>query len=186
MQRIELGNRSPDTDIMRILCSFLIVLLHTVTYAAELGRMEKDTAHTINVLCRCALPIFIMISGRYMLSRDRSVRDVTIKSGKTLFMMLVTSFVYLCGEYIFFGFRLSNAEDAVSYLITEPIHLWYLYASVCLYIFTPIIRVFCKECFKEANGICNSSMLFSWLDIIYSSKRHKIRTFGNCNFKMSY
>lgn len=160
MQRIELGNRSPDTDIMRILCSFLIVLLHTVTYAAELGRMEKDTAHTINVLCRCALPVFIMISGRYMLSRDRSVREVTIKSGKTLFMMLVTSFVYLCGEYIFFGFRLRNAEDAVSYLLTEPIHLWYLYASVCLYIFTPIIRVFVKNASKRQMEFAIAVCLF--------------------------
>lgn len=148
----------PDTDIMRILCSFLVVLLHTVTYSSGIGRMDEKTAHIINVLCRGSLPVFIMVSGRYMLDKDRTFSQVIRKSVRTLCIMLAASLVYLCFGCVFCGFRPQGIAQIAEYLLTEPVHLWYMYTAVCLYIFTPFIRVFIKNaserCIRAAIAVC--------------------------------
>lgn len=130
------GNcRDMDTDLMRVIAAFFVVLLH-------LSGLHTPVSVIYNAVSRFSVPVFVMISGYYMLDHKRDVFVPWKKCGKFLAQMVVWSAGYflfglLCGTQSFDG----NGA-LVTWLLTEPVHLWYVYALVGLYLLTPMLRVF--------------------------------------------
>ncbi len=141
--------RDIDTQIMRILAAFFVVMAH-------LSVSEGFFNVPANIFSRFSVPLFILISGYYMLSRYRSVKEIALKSGKLFSLMLIWSAISLVyslkTQTGYLGIELPmdvNIGTVVTYLLTEPFHLWYIYAAIGLYMFTPILYVFCKNASKE-------------------------------------
>ena len=143
------ARRDADADIMRIICSFCVVLLHTVAYCGSAGLMEISESRIINVFCRFGVPVFVFISGRYMLSQERELNYYLIKAARILLIMCLTAAVYAYYEYKSGEAELCTAAEIVEYIFTSPIHLWYLYTTAALYILTPVIGSFVKNAGKN-------------------------------------
>lgn len=126
--------RDADTDCMRLFAAFFVVLIHCSDTATLSGIVW-------NGLARFSVPVFVLISGYYLLPREQSIRALAKKSGLVLLTAVVWSAVYLVNEVLFQGSAYAPAE-ACSYLLTQPVHLWYLYALVGLYCFTPLLGIF--------------------------------------------
>lgn len=138
-----------DTDIMRIICSYFVVLLHTVTCNKMITTLPQYISETINILCRFSIPIFIMISGRYMLEQNTRITSVLKRSLKMFGIMVCVSLFYMINDYIRYDYVIFDITDIVVYLLTSPIHLWYMYTTIVLYIFTPVLSVFAKNATKQ-------------------------------------
>lgn len=133
-----------ETDVLRLAASFAVVLLHAA--AARMSALEPMAPGAwvpclVNALCRFGVPVFVMISGRYMLSGACGIRRAVRKAIRCLGTLLLWGALYL-GYDLLGGWRPAGAGEAVGRLLTEPVHLWYFYAAAGLYLLAPILSVF--------------------------------------------
>lgn len=155
-----------DTNIMRIVAAFFVVLLHSVG--------ESDGANlVISCICRFSVPVFVLISGRYLLHGERKLGYFLRKS--LHFLLLI-----LCWSAIFYIYhRIIGTLPDVSlpvYLLTQPIHLWYLWMIACLYLLTPILSVFVNSAKKEIfiYALVITALLGSPLTVMLRSGRFEL------------
>ena len=142
-------SRHPQTDALRLLSSFAVVLLHVA--ARRMSALPVDGAWLpclVNSLCRFAVPIFVMVSGRYMLAEACPTRRGLQKAGRMLLTMLGWAALYLLYA-LARGWRPAGAGEVVYRLLTEPVHLWYFYAAAALYLFTPVLAVFTRSASRQ-------------------------------------
>lgn len=71
-------------DLIRILAILMVLFNHTRTFGYELCTVAVDPfsywiSLTEAVLCKCGVPLFMMVSGALLLDRHESVRDVMKK-----------------------------------------------------------------------------------------------------------
>lgn len=134
-----------DTDIMRILAAFGVVLIHASSYC---------TAGVLyNAFARFSVPISVIISGYYVLEKSESIGKTLLRAVKLYAMMLVWAAVYLAYDLLT-GLKLSGLKEALQRLLTQPVHLWYVYASCALYTLTPVLRVIHKKAEKSEYRYC--------------------------------
>lgn len=124
-----------DADLMRVAAAFFVVMIHA-------SGTRTLAAVSYNALARFSVPVFIMLSGWYMLARPIDGKRLARKIGTLLALSLAWSAVFyvydlLCGARSWEGPRALAA-----YLLTQPFHLWYLWALIALYLFTPLFSVF--------------------------------------------
>lgn len=123
-----------DTEIMRILAALFVVMIHVSGTASF-------SAIFYNSIARFSVPVFVLISGYYMLARESSGWQLARKSLRLFLLMLVWSSFYYIYDLLFNGKTFSGVGDLFTYLLTEPVHLWYLYAAILLYLFTPLLHI---------------------------------------------
>ena len=94
----------------------------------------------LNAMFRFSVPVFVIISGYLLLSRPFS--NVC---GKVL--LLAVKMVLCSGAYLLYSLWEGNGmpEQPIIYLLTAPIHLWYLYATMGLYLLTPALLPFVRS-----------------------------------------
>lgn len=124
-----------DTDFMRIAASFFVVLLHACSEGSEAVLIA-------NCICRFSVPVFVLISGRYLLHGGKSPSVFLKKSLRFIGLMLLWSAIY----YSYFSLTGRAPEKSfLVYLLTEPMQLWYFYMIACLYLLSPILSVFTES-----------------------------------------
>lgn len=133
---------NPATDLMRIIAAFFVIMIHS-------SGIGSPIAIILNSLSRFSVPVFVIISGYYMLDRNIGIRRLFQKSIHLFVIMLLWSGIYfiydcLCGFYVF-----TDIPNLLTYLLTQPLHLWYIYASIALYLLTPILYVFCRNASRK-------------------------------------
>ena len=130
--------RDPDADLMRIAASFAVIVLHISDLSSPWGII-------CNAAARFSVPVFVLISGYYLLLRDAPVKEMARRAGHTLAMALLWSAAYFAAELLHGARRCEGLNGFLRYLVTEPVHLWYLWAVAGLYLLTPMLSVFCKN-----------------------------------------
>lgn len=120
-------------DRLRLLACFGVVMLHS-SHGAGIGDLA------LNAIFRFSVPVFVIISGYFLLTNRPSGIGNKIL---LLFLKMV-----LCSA-IFLIYSLSKGgampQQPVKYLLSEPIHLWYLYATMGLYLLTPALVPFVRS-----------------------------------------
>ena len=127
-----------DADLMRVICAFFVCMSHgsgTRTFAAV----------AYNCFSRFSVPVFVMLSGYYMLARPVPPRRLARRVLTLLGLIFAWSAIFygydlLCGVKAWEG-----CAVFAEYLLTQPIHLWYLWALLALYLFTPLYGVFSQN-----------------------------------------
>lgn len=127
-----------DTALMRVIASFFVVLIHS-------SGIQTVSQILCNSVSRFSVPVFVMVSGYYMLSHQPDTRKIVRKSIRLFVLMIAWSGFYYCYDVICNQRAPSGLIDLLQYLFTQPVHLWYLYAAITLYLFTPILYIFCKN-----------------------------------------
>lgn len=135
-------------DRLRLLGCFGVVLLHS-----SFGADAMDLL--LNAVFRFSVPVFVIISGYFMLAQPVPLPKLMKKTGRLFLQMLIWSGIYLIHHWAQTGILPKNI---ISYFLTEPVHLWYLYATMGLYLLTPALYPFVRSASREeyryALGFC--------------------------------
>lgn len=135
-------------DRLRLLACFGVVLLHCSS-----GKGIDDLA--VNALFRFSVPIFVLISGWFQLIGPVPVKRLAGKCCSLFSKLLLWSGLYLIFRRIFWD---QWPGDILTWLLTEPVHLWYLYAAIGLNLMTPALYPFVRNATKTeyhyALGLC--------------------------------
>lgn len=137
-------NREKNIDFLKVIACLFVVTLHvTVSYlvnSIESGGFNLFSSTIISVFTRISVPIFVMISGRYLIKNYTTKKDFYIKKlPRALVPLIFWNILYTLFRFIF------EPNLSISLLLKDilmggaSIHLWYLYLLVLLYILTPFI-----------------------------------------------
>jgi surface polysaccharide O-acyltransferase-like enzyme len=129
-------------DLIRVLAAFLVVLAH-VRYSGNGGGLAIIFYY---ILTRVAVPLFFIVSGFLLLSKNESYVDFFRKRALKVFIpFLIWSIIYLLwqGE----GLDQPFVEILKTYFVKilrgpRESHLWFFYELFGLYLFTPILRIY--------------------------------------------
>lgn len=138
-----------DFEIMRVIAIFLVVFNHTEhrgfsLYLVPGGSGVNNAASLfLAIVCKIAVPLFLMVSGGLLLQREEPI-SVVMK--KRVLRMAVTT-VLFSGILYFFWIRWGYAQEpgvfdfirrVWSEGISEP--YWYLYGYTALMLLLPLLR----------------------------------------------
>lgn len=123
-------SRNENIDALRVIAALGVVFIHAASSA------EILPFALINAITRFSVPVFFMISGYCMLTKEYAVKNILCKAVRLLLLMLGWSAVYCV---------ISRPENFIKELLLGPVHFWYFYAAVALYLITPLLSVFCRN-----------------------------------------
>ncbi|MDD3182850.1 MAG: acyltransferase family protein [Alphaproteobacteria bacterium] len=136
-------------DNSRILAIFIVILLHVsvgVAWPTEAGSLLWYYTTSTDILVRCCVPLFVMISGALLLdpNKQESLSDFYRKRFSKILLPLIVWSLF----YIVWGYYRENIQEefSVSYVVKrlasgKPYyHLWFMYMLMGLYAFTPVFR----------------------------------------------
>lgn len=152
MQTIKRSERLLYPDFLRIIAAFAVVFIHTISnfwFTTKPQNSEWLYLEIGDSLLRFSVPIFVMISGLFMLdpNRSKSLKDLYTKNIFRIF----TSYIFWSWIYVVFKFFFTETYDKYSGIALVKVwirnlayggdyHLWYLPMLLGLYIATPIFR----------------------------------------------
>jgi surface polysaccharide O-acyltransferase-like enzyme len=151
-----MNQRNYSIDLLRVIAAFGIVWLHVshgmVTAAAGMKVSSWWMATFADAMSRWCVPVFVMISGSLLLSKSSSGTLFSFyhrRVVKLLFPLVFWTAFYLGFKYCLCG-RLDGVKELKLVYEGQPYyHLWYLYMIICLYMVTPFIYYFVKNCSRQ-------------------------------------
>lgn len=159
MENKQLSERLVNYDLLRIIAAFLVVMLHlSVQYINKCPAsfdeyVQWQQAIKLSTLSRLGVPIFIMLSGAFLLREEKNISLIHIFKRyipKLILIYVFWSFFYSLAEQDFFesvsivGFSDSwsmvNWNKFWIYFAKGHYHMWYLYMLAGLYLLTPLLK----------------------------------------------
>ncbi len=134
----------PWVDFMRFSAAFLVVLAHIDVWGGGPQWAQK----IYYTLSRNSVPLFFLMSGYLLLSKEEDIWTFFRKrAAKILIPFLAWSILYdLYNSQAFAetGVTLDAIFKMFIRILRGPraAHLWFFYALIGLYLFTPILRLF--------------------------------------------
>lgn len=172
-------NRNYALDLLRVVACYLVIQQHASEfyYIGENGSVVTgDNTFWIGVitsLCRISVPLFVMISGYFLLP----MRDTTPLFFRKRFTRVLYPFLAWCVIYaVYFVFSKGDTLEQMALNILQiPInfgtqvgHLWYIYMLIGLYLLIPIISPWLKSASKkELQGYLILWLITSFLPYIH-------------------
>jgi surface polysaccharide O-acyltransferase-like enzyme len=140
--------RQTELDILRFLATLAVIMIHTGRnpYIASISD-STVMGRSIAPLVWC-VPVFVMISGRFFLepTRDISIGKLLTKYiPRLVFAFVIWSAVYTAYDVWDGTYSNLNIFGILTQYIAGPVHFWYLYMTVGLYLLTPILRKVAKD-----------------------------------------
>ena len=126
-----------DTDLMRIIASFFVVLIHAST--------SEGMGLVYNALARFSVPVFVLISWYYLLRRPTAGYRIARRIGYLVGIHVLWSVLYYVFYRLMGDLPRSEVGGVIRYLLTQPTHLWYLYALAGLWLLLPPLRSFARH-----------------------------------------
>lgn len=138
-------------DFLRIISAFAVIVIHCVGVLwNKIPVLSKSwvALTLIDSLFRFAVPVFVMVSGMFMLSpsKKHGIKELFLKR----ILRIITSFAFWSIIYIFCNQILMFISDKSSFkldffsvfksFIVGEYHLWFLYMIAGLYIVTPLLQ----------------------------------------------
>ncbi|MGM9607398.1 MAG: acyltransferase [Oscillospiraceae bacterium] len=141
-------------DLLRILATIAVVVLHISAGWLDqttVGSTSWTVMCTYDALVRWCVPMFVMLSGAFLLDPKKSVnlRDIFFKYIlRILVALLVWGTLYALVDYGHSGwhFTWAGIKSALNHVLWADTHyhLWFLYMMIGLYLVTPILRAFVR------------------------------------------
>ncbi len=122
-------------DILRIICCFIIILLHNTCNVFEVFTAGRVEILFVNALTAFAVPCFFMISGAYLLRKPISISDTLRKRiPKIVIPTLFWGAIYIAA---FGDVQLLNFVKLI--FQNQESHLWFMYSLFGIYMLLPFI-----------------------------------------------
>jgi surface polysaccharide O-acyltransferase-like enzyme len=145
--------RSLHADVIRAWATVAVVLLHaSVLYVDRWQQIPMSwwwIGNLLHSLSRCAVPLFIFLSGALLLGSGKTESLTTFwrkRLAKLLIPFGLWSIVYLICYPRPETLGQSWLKQLIG-LIQQPAygHLWFLYMILGLYLVTPVLRIFARH-----------------------------------------
>jgi len=113
------------------------------------------TGNIYNSLVRACVPLFFMISGLLLLEKIEPTSTFLNKRLKKIVIpTVIWSLIYIAWKILYEKQKLGIGHTLLATLISPSYyHLWFIYATIGLYLAVPILR-------KFVNGSSNSNMAY--------------------------
>ena len=139
-------------DALRFISVLLVIIIHVSTPLVNNWRdasfEDFMTGNIYDSLSRVSVPLFFMVSGYLLLSKQESILDFYRKRVKKILIpFLAWSILYLLWEGYYIGGSYSfigMIKSIIYEIITKPtaIHLWFFYTLIGIYALVPVLRLF--------------------------------------------
>ena len=144
-------------DLLRILAICAIIVLHVASrnmWLYDVGDFQFEVFTLWYSLTRWAVPIFIMISGAFLLDEKKSISNNKLFAycKRILISFVGWSLVYaiwntiISYDFVWPNFNLSALWQN---FYMGPYHFWYLYVILGLYLILPFLRKCVAQCNKK-------------------------------------
>lgn len=150
----KIDGRLAYADLLRVFATIAVIVLHLAGSQMEAVPVASAAWRVFNVydsLVRWCVPVFVMLSGMFMLDPHRSLPISKLFLHNALRILICLMFwggVYAVGAYVLAGgrFTLGGLWGAILDALrgNTHYHLWFLYMILGLYLVTPILRSFCR------------------------------------------
>ena len=169
-------------DLLRVLACFLVIWQHVSEYyyiGSDFLPVREASTYTIGFLTslgRSAVPLFVMISGYFLLPMRGTEREFFSKR-----------FVRIIGPFVFWGIayaiyymysRGESLTQCLQHIASIPVnfgteigHMWYIYVLIGLYLLVPIISPWLQQVSKRSLqvylGIWFVTSLLPYIHLIF-------------------
>ena len=146
------GPRKQFLDVLRVLATCAVVLMHVLTGATDVTDASivpeyRSLLLSVMDLVTWCVPIFLMISGYLFLNPERTLTyPVMIKKycRRIALAILLFGVPYAASELVVAekSFRIMMIPEALKMALTGHTwsHMWYLYLILFLYLITPLLK----------------------------------------------
>lgn len=150
------GNkRMVHYDLLRILAAFSVVMLHTSAqfwYTLDINSLEWKIADSYDALSRFGVPVFVMLSGALLLSKQYAFNARRLYTHNIL--RLAAVYIFWSGAYglmdcYLIGFGQLGWKDIVKQMLYGRFHLWFLPMITGIYVLLPVLRVWVHNAGKK-------------------------------------
>lgn len=171
------AGRNYDIDIARTVSCFLVVMTHVTAYWNYKFQPVWDVVNVYNSLSRCAVPIFIMISGILLVKKDIDAATFYKKKfPKAIAALLAWSAFY----YTFYNDNPTISGFFIKIITGQAMyHLWYLYFLLGMYLITPIISL-------AYFGMSDKQRLFFFITIMVLFQFNLIKSLTGFNLQSKF
>lgn len=145
-------SRRASLDILSIIASFLVVLLHQAAQAES----SSDVLYIYRILAEAAVPLFVMKSGALLLSKSKQMDYVYVRSRIARIALIIAFwglFYNLLCNALIDGISVSIIWKSLMAVVTADVtynyQFWYLYMLLGLYIISPVIKRFTDNASKR-------------------------------------
>ena len=135
-----------NINLLKFIATICVILIHVVSgdlyKYGTVSNSDWNIANAINSISRICVPVFLMVSGALLLSKDESIEDFFKKRFLRIIpkFLLFSIFYYLIDVYYLHhqvhNFIVSLLQGEVFY------HLWYVYMILGIYLLAPFLRKF--------------------------------------------
>ena len=137
-----------DFELMRLLAIVLVVFNHSQGWGFELyqapgvSQVNLNLSLLLGIVCKIAVPLFLLVSGGLLLDREEPISVVLRKRVLRIAAVLV---VFSAILYLFWwrwGYVQPSPKDFLRRLFSEGISApyWYLYLYLGLMLLLPLLR----------------------------------------------
>lgn len=144
-------------DILRIVASFGIVVIHMTTFVHNFDSINTRAwliTDILNSLFRWCVPIFFMLSGITLLDYQKRYSTASFYKKRLLKVALpfvIWSFIFIVWQYKCNIVQINGLTSIIQMSIVGPAyyHLWFFYSIIGLYLITPILAALCHKLNKR-------------------------------------
>lgn len=146
------GPRKQFLDVLRVLATCAVVLMHVLTGATDVTDASivpeyRSLLLSVMDLVTWCVPIFLLISGYLFLNPERTLTyPIMIKKycRRIALAILLFGVPYAASELVVAerSFRIMMIPEALKMTLTGHTwsHMWYLYLILFLYLITPLLK----------------------------------------------
>lgn len=155
MNELSKNNRKIYMDVLRIVAAFFVIFNHTgdkgfFLFSVTDNPFEYWLYLFLSILCKIAVPLFFMISGALLLSKNEPLYKLYYKR--------VLKYIVIILVFSFFWYIVLNSEDLTNFSITTfltivysssiTIPYWFLYSYLAAVLMLPFIRKMVQGLYK--------------------------------------
>lgn len=147
----KINGRVAYADLLRVFATLAVIVLHLAAgpvTALSVSSQAWQTANLYDALVRWCVPVFVMLSGMFMLDPKRGLPLTKLFFHNCLRILVALFFWTWVYAFVDNGvYSLSGLWGAALQTLKMGdyhFHLWFLYMILGLYLVTPILRAFCK------------------------------------------
>lgn len=136
--------RHINFEVLRSVAAYMVICIHSTIYYwkdYEPDTLEFSAFSVFNCFGRCAVPIFFMLSGAFMLQHKIDIKYILKKAGKLALIYLVWSALYAISEMGSEALHFQISQWWHNF-VNEKFHLWFLPVLICIYLILPVLRPF--------------------------------------------
>lgn len=143
-------------DVLKVITCFMVIMVHVISrnwYVLDLKSNEFIFLTILDSICRCAVPIYLMISGAIFLNEDKDmkIKDIFKKYILNIFLIyLFWNMIYSVLSVLVYGNKLINVKVIKDIFVSTILgngvfHLKFLVTILGFYLCVPFIRCITKK-----------------------------------------